>query len=577
MAVFNNKKTKNMMKLLSGFAKGGVFAFVFFALAATAHAAGVDDVSRNIVNESKQLPGLITAFSYLLALVLGVTGVLKLKEHVENPSQNPLRTPLIRFFIGGALLALPIIYEAMRQSIDGGNQITFGPDATLGASVSSGLGWLSKISLADNVNKVLDSIITSVDGLPGFISALTYLLGLLAGVTGLLKIKDHVESPDQNPLREGVVRLIVGGALFAIPTVYQAMSASIGGGGGVFSAITSLFGAAGQLESGYVEGAKAWACTPTNFIKNFLGPFGGLLGIGGGGPQATVGDSLCNIVFGAGAFPAFLHAISYLFGLVMGLWGILKLRDHVLNPSQTQVWEGFSRLIAGGLFFTLPFITEVARATLTPFTGGVLSGLGLFGFGGLITSYNEDITKCSGLDCSVISFVSDILGPTHILLNFFAITAGTVFLMIGISRLTKSAQEGARGPGGIGTIMTFIVGGMLISYNEIMKAFSGTMFLDSKIKTKAELSYAAGAMSTAEAQHAHTVITAILKFMIIIGLISFVRGIFIVRGVAEGNQQASLMAGVTHMVGGALAVNLGPLINAITYSLKISGYGIMFS
>ena len=84
-------------------------------------------------------------------------------------------------------------------------------------------------------------------------------------------------------------------------------------------------------------------------------------------------------------------------------------------------------------------------------------------------------------------------------------------------------------------------------------------------------------MTDAEILHATTVISAVIKFMIIIGLVSFVRGIFIVRDVAEGNQQASLMAGVTHMVGGALAVNMGPLINAVQQTLGIAEYGVNFT
>jgi len=68
-----------------------------------------------------------------------------------------------------------------------------------------------------------------------------------------------------------------------------------------------------------------------------------------------------------------------------------------------------------------------------------------------------------------------------------------------------------------------------------------------------------------------------LEFMIMVGLISFVRGIFIIREASEGGQQASIMAGVTHMVGGALAVNLGSLINAVEATLGITNYGIQFS
>jgi hypothetical protein len=176
--------------------------------------------------------------------------------------------------------------------------------------------------------------------------------------------------------------------------------------------------------------------------------------------------------------------------------------------------------------------------------------------------------------------MGDIMGPLHVVLNFFAFVSGMILLMIGISRLIKSAQDGARGPGGIGTAMTFVMGAALISYNELVRAFSTTFVGSPMTATFAEMQYspcAGGGLGCAEAVSAHMTISAILQFVIIVGLISFVRGIFIIRGVAEGNQQASVMAGITHIVGGALAVNLGPLINAVQTTLGLGSYGIAFS
>ncbi len=574
MAVF---KTKNIIKSkfklaiyhLSLF--GLFFSLFFFSSDAHAFSFGdlfggdegvveLDDVTNNIRASISTLPGLITAISYLLALLLGITGILKLKEHVENPTQTPIRTPIIRFIIGGALLALPIIYEAMLVSIDGGERTDFDPSGNLGNSLSALLGNLLQEFSTGDLNNVLANIITSLSDTPLLISAVAYLIGLVSGVAGLLKIKEHVENPDQTPMREGVIRLIIGGALFGLPTVYQAMFDSIGDAS-LLGQITSLFGAASVFYSGYAIDV----CLPTDA---FLG--------------TSLGQSICGIITHSGVFPAFLSAIAYLIGLILGFLGILKIRDHVLNPQQTQVWEGASRLIAGGIFFALPVMVEVARATVAP---TVLSG---FAFAS-VTGYNDGDIACggdvSGLDVSLSCFTSDLIGPIHVVLNLFAIVAGMMLLMIGTSRLTKSAQEGAKGPAGLGTVMTFIAAGALISYNELLRAATQTLSFGSDdffgilpiTATYAIMSetYTNG-MTEAELDHVYAVITAILQFMIMIGLVSFVRGIFIIRDVAEGSQQASLMAGLTHMIGGAVAVNLGPLINVVQVTLGITEYGIVF-
>ena len=75
------------------------------------------------------------------------------------------------------------------------------------------------------------NITESIEGLPGLLTGVSYLLGILLGVLGILKIKDHVENPSNTPLQQGAIRLVAGGGLFALPIVYEAMTDTIGTGG----------------------------------------------------------------------------------------------------------------------------------------------------------------------------------------------------------------------------------------------------------------------------------------------------------------------------------------------------------
>ncbi len=575
MAVVYKKKHHQTKMIYWGYKPFIALACAFFTVFTannTAFAQELDDVTRNMVESADQLPGLLTSVAYLLALLFGVTGILKLKEHVESPSQTPLRTSIIRFLIGGALLALPIVYEAMLTAINGGDVDEFSQENTLGGSASALVGDLYTYFPIPNFNNILANIVDSIADTPGFITALAYLLGLLSGVSGLLKIKDHVENPDQTPMREGVARLLTGGALFGLPTVYLAM-ANMVGDAGITGEIFSIASFAGFFVSQYVDLTAIFG----GQLPRVCDPLSGMLG-------STLGDVICNVSMASLALPAFLTVISYITGMILGFWGILKVRDHVLNPQQTSIWEGFSRFIAGSLFLAIPAVVEIARATIAPAT---LTGIAVAQ--GLATSYNT--VGCSvgglgglfgggggdptGLDGILICMMNDLLGPLHAVVNLFAYAAGFVFIMIGASRLVKSSQDGPRGPGGIGTVMTFVTGGALISANEMMRGLTGTFFGNPLTLTYAELQYTTG-MDPQELAHAHSVISAILQFMIMIGLISFVRGIFIMRGVAEGDNSASLMAAITHMVGGALAVNLGPLMNAVQSTLGIADYGVSF-
>jgi hypothetical protein len=545
--------------------------------ASSAFAQSPDDVMKQVVESSAELPGLVSALSYLLGLLLGVLGILKIKEHVENPNSAPLRAGVIRLLVGGGLFALPIVYEAMKATLTGGTDTVFDPsgsvlDDILGA-VAGIVGWEE----LPTVSAVLARILEGLNGIPGLLSALGYLLGLIFGVSGLIKLKEHVENPDQTPLKAPVIRFLVGGAFFALPTIYQAMNDAVAINLNIVSGVLDVLTVAGLVLSEYVN----------PFSGNLTGNLATCIGTGG------VGSAICTATVTSGAFPAFLTGMSYIIGLILGFWGILKIKEHVENPQQTSIWEGFSRLIAGGMFLALPVMIRVAATTISPIVAtGLRAGQGIYMATG---AYHEDLSACGGsflgfsiggsdsggLDSTIGCLMQDIIGPVHFALNLFALTAGIILLMVAISRLTKSAQEGAKGPGGLGTFMTFVTAGALISYNELIRVFTGSLGLGiggviGVTRTYGTLEYTTG-MTADEIDHAHTIISAIVKLMIVIGLISFVRGLFIVRDVAEGNGQASLMAGMTHIIGGALAVNIGPLINLVQNTLGISGYGIAFS
>ena len=65
-------------------------------------------------------------------------------------------------------------------------------------------------------------------GLPGLISMAAYIMGIVFAIGGILKIKDHVEDPGRTELKSGAIRLVIGGALFALPFIMTVMTASVG-------------------------------------------------------------------------------------------------------------------------------------------------------------------------------------------------------------------------------------------------------------------------------------------------------------------------------------------------------------
>ncbi len=517
----------------------------------------IDDITTSIYESVATLPMFMAAVSYLAGVLLAVLAILKTIEHVTNPTQTPLRQAIVRFLVGGGLFALPILMEVVYNTFNGGgvSGISVGPFDVMG-SYSNAVGTTTTSN--DSFNAIMFDALSSMENVPGLVTAVAYLLGILMVISALFKIRDHVDDPNRSPLKDSVIRFIIAGGLFALPVLFEAMYVTMAGNGlGLNATIVNFFmnGGAGTWIAQYSGDVSVTTCA------------GGT--INGTGAD-SIGDVICLAMENSTYFPFLLAGISYILGIILAVWALIKIRDHVIDPNRTSLWEGVSRLIAGGAFFALPVIAYALAYSLRP--DGIVAGADA------TTGFQENVTcgTANSLDMAMACFMQDIIGPTNTIINFFCFVAGLIFIMIGTSRLIKSAQDGPKGPGGMGTVGTFIVGGILISATTILSAMSESFFDSSQSVTTASLAFTSG-MSTAETDATYNVISAVLKFMIIIGMISFVRGIFIMREVAEGNQQASTMAGVTHIIGGALAVNLGPLLNALQSTLGITAFGVTFS
>ena len=344
---------------------------------------------------------------------------------------------------------------------------------------------------------------------------------------------------------------------------------------GALSALTSaaaaaLSGVLSAVSSMVSTGVQAFFANVNTFIttsiSNLFSWLGGALGCGGmvnaGG--GTVGDVICNVIIASDNLPGFVSAVAYMMGMIMAVSALIKLKDHVESPTQHPISASLKRFVAGGALFMLPMVTE-ATETLIAGTG-ISGGMGT-GLNGKASGF--------GLDAMMVALMVDIFKPVGALLGGFGYLAGMVLTVIGISRLLKTAQDGPSGPTGLGTIMTFVLAGVLFTMDELMTAFTGSLFNMNVIETSAVLSVPIDGGVVDD--HVLAVIRSILLFMMLVGWISFIRGFFILRDVAEGKGQASLMAAITHIMGGAIAVNLGPFMNAVQSTLGLTSVGVIFS
>ena len=102
------------------------------------------------------------------------------------------------------------------------------------AAALAGAGWLGTagpalaVSLGDMANEAAGDLET----VPGLIAIAFYIIGAAIVGFGLLKLKRHVDHPQQTTIGSGLIAILIGVALIAAPAVINALGATFGVDGG---------------------------------------------------------------------------------------------------------------------------------------------------------------------------------------------------------------------------------------------------------------------------------------------------------------------------------------------------------
>lgn len=72
----------------------------------------IDNVRDNLTT----VPIIINYASYIIGVALGVAGVSKLKAHVDNPGQTPIKDGLGRLGASGLFISLPFLLDMIRNT-----------------------------------------------------------------------------------------------------------------------------------------------------------------------------------------------------------------------------------------------------------------------------------------------------------------------------------------------------------------------------------------------------------------------------------------------------------------------------
>ena len=106
--------------------------------------------------------------------------------------------------------------------------------ATLAVLATAAL-WLptAQPALAVSLGDMADKAAADLDAVPGLLAMGFYIVGAAVAGFGLLKLKRHVDHPQQTTLGSGLIAILIGVALIAAPAVINGLTDTFGLGGAV--------------------------------------------------------------------------------------------------------------------------------------------------------------------------------------------------------------------------------------------------------------------------------------------------------------------------------------------------------
>jgi intracellular multiplication protein IcmD len=86
----------------------------------------IGDVADTVLTSLGSVEQMIVVLCYIAGLGFCGAGILKFKQHKDNPTQVPLGAPIAMIFIAAALIYLPQVIRTTGSTLFGGTQQSAG-------------------------------------------------------------------------------------------------------------------------------------------------------------------------------------------------------------------------------------------------------------------------------------------------------------------------------------------------------------------------------------------------------------------------------------------------------------------
>lgn len=294
----------------------------------------------------------------------------------------------------------------------------------------------------------------------------------------------------------------------------------------------------------------------------------------------SFGDIMCKFKSQSSSLPNFFGWLAYIGGVFFVARFLMLLKDHWENPQQVKLHRPLLHGLAGSMLLALPGAVGMMVDTLY--------GVGVGGANACTAVVGA--VAPGGLDVLAQNFVTNIKRPVLIVGTWVCYFMGVFFIWRGIDKMARYGTD----PNAYSTtkiLSSLVFGTILVGLARAKDVIMQTIWAagttvdgSSAVGNGIGLGYAnqnggGGGLidwvglgilgPTAQFDNAYMAATT---FMQLVGFIAFLRGWFICKRAVEGTGSATIGQGLTHIIGGALCMNLILFLKAAQTTFNIPNF-----
>ncbi|MDD3288821.1 MAG: hypothetical protein PHX43_07460 [Alphaproteobacteria bacterium] len=277
----------------------------------------------------------------------------------------------------------------------------------------------------------------------------------------------------------------------------------------------------------------------------------------------TFGNIFCNISQNLTPYTDFISWIAYIVGIFLVASGVMMTKRHAENPNDPALSRCVLRMVGGAGSISLPALAGIIQNSV----------IGTVSINGAGSCSAGPVTSDVSSPDQLFSNLFDNIGkPMQTSLSVLCFVMGAFLVFRGLLRASKYGTDAKASPASIGA--NLIIGAILLSVGQMINIGVMTMFGDPGITPFAGINWEKLAPDGGEGfEKINKVVASIITFVQVIGMIAFIRGWLILKSVVEGSGQATMAQGITHIMGGVLAINIGTVADIAdkTFGLNIVG------